>query len=75
MLRVMLLEAAQSLLTHADARWSWLKAWGVRVAQRRGLRRATVAVARRLAVSPHPMWLDHADFRWTREPTPSAPTV
>ena len=70
MLRVMLFEAAQSLLTHPGVRWSWLKAWGVRVAQRRGLRRATVAVARRLAVILHRMWVDQADFRWTREPTP-----
>ena len=47
MLRTMLYEAAQSLLVHSG-RWSWLKAWGIRVAQRRGMRRAIVAVARRL---------------------------
>ena len=35
MLRTMLYEAAQSMLTHSK-KWSWLKAWGVRVAQRRG---------------------------------------
>ena len=44
----MLYEAAQSLLTQSG-KWSWLKAWGMRVAQRRGMRRAIVAVARRLA--------------------------
>src|SRR5438105_12067001 len=48
----MLYEAAQVLLTHGS-KWSWLKAWGVRVAQRRGMRRAIVAVARRLAVVLH----------------------
>jgi len=64
MLRAMLYEAAQSMLTHSK-KWSWLKAWGVRVAQRRGMRRATVAVARRLAVILHRMWVDGTDFRWS----------
>jgi transposase len=67
MLRTMLYEAAQSLLTHSRGKWSWLKAWGLRVAQRRGMRRAAVAVARRLAVILHRMWIDGADFRWTRD--------
>src|ERR1700694_5197181 len=40
LLRTVLYEAAHSLLTHSG-KWSWLKAWGVRVAQRRGIRRAT----------------------------------
>jgi hypothetical protein len=48
----MLYEAAQSLLTQSG-KWSWLKAWGMRVAQRRGMRRA-----RRLAVVLHRMWVD-----------------
>jgi transposase len=64
MLRAMLYEAAQSMLTHSK-KWSWLKAWGMRVAQRRGMRRATVAVARRLAVILHRMWIDGTDFRWS----------
>jgi hypothetical protein len=34
--RTMLYEAAHSLLIHSG-KWSWLKAWGVRVAQRRGM--------------------------------------
>jgi transposase len=36
MLRTMLYEAAQSMLTHSK-KWSWLKDWGVRIAQRRGM--------------------------------------
>jgi transposase len=64
MLRTMLYEAAQSMLVHSK-KWSWLKAWGMRVAQRRGLRRASVAVARRLAVILHRMWVDGTDFRWS----------
>jgi hypothetical protein len=64
----MLYEAAQSMLTHSK-QWSWLKAWGMRVAQRRGMRRATVAVARRLAVILHRMWVDGTDFRWSNGAT------
>lgn len=71
MLRTMLYEAAQILLTQSH-RWSWLKAWGMRVAQRRGMRRAIVAVARRLAVILHRMWTDGTDFRWGGEPAAAA---
>jgi len=63
MLRTMLYEAAQSMLTHSK-KWSWLKAWAMRVAQRRGMRRATVALARRIAVILHRMWIDGTDFRF-----------
>jgi transposase len=66
LLRTMLYEAAQVLLTHGS-KWSWLKARGVRVAQRRGMRRAIVAVARRLAVVLHRMWVDGREFRWSKE--------
>ena len=66
LLRTVLYEAAHSLLTHSG-KWSWLKAWGVRVAQRRGMRRAIVAVARRLAVVLHRMWVDGSEFRWRKD--------
>jgi transposase len=66
LLRTMLYEAAQVLLTHGS-KWSWLKAWGMRVAQRRGMRRAIVAVARRLAVVLHRMWVDGSEFRWSKD--------
>jgi len=66
LLRTMLYEAAQVLLTHSG-KWSWLKAWGMRVAQRRGIRRAIVAVARRLAVVLHRMWVDGSEFRWRKD--------
>jgi len=37
------------------------------------MRRAIVAVARRLAVVLHRMWTDGTDFRWGSEPaTPAA---
>ncbi len=72
MLRTMLYEAAQSLLTRAG-KWSWLKAWGMRVAQRRGMPRAIVAVARRRAVGLHRMWGDGTEFRWSNSTTAVAP--
>jgi len=50
-----------------------LKAWGLRVAQRRGMRRAIVAVARRLAVVLHRMWVDGTEFRWSNGATAVAP--
>ena len=48
MLRTALYEAAQVLLTRTRT-WSWLKAWGMQVARRRGAKKAIVALARRLA--------------------------
>jgi transposase len=73
MVRAMLYEAAQSLLTHPSGKWSWLKAWGLRVARRRGMRRAIVAVARRLAVVLHRMWVDGTEFRWSNGTTAIIP--
>jgi transposase len=66
LLRTMRYEAAQVLLTHGS-KWSWLKAWDLRVAQRRGIRRAIVTVARRLAVVLHRMWVDGSEFRQSED--------
>ena len=66
MMRTLLFEAAQIILTRAS-RWSWLKAWAMKVAQRRGRGKAVIALARRLAVIMHRMWCDGTEFRWTRE--------
>ena len=52
MLRSYLFEAAGVLLTRVP-KWSAVKAWGVRLAKRNGLRKAKVAVARKLAVILH----------------------
>ena len=52
MMREMLFEAALVLMTHSR-KWSWLKAWGMKIARHRGMKRAIVAVARRLAVIMH----------------------
>ena len=66
MMRMMLYEAAQVMLTRT-IKWSWLKAWGMKIARHRGTKRAIVAVARRMAVVMHRMWVDGTEFRWTRE--------
>jgi hypothetical protein len=47
------------------AKWSVLKAWGMRIAKRSGLRKAKVAVARKLAVILHRMWIDGTEFKWS----------
>jgi transposase len=66
MMRTMLYEAAQSMLLRST-RWSWLKAWAMQIAKRRGVKRAIVALARRLAVILHRIWVDGTNFRWTRD--------
>ena len=66
MMRTMLYEAAQVMLTRTN-KWSWLKAWAMQIARRRGIKKATVALARRLAVILHRIWVDGTEFRWTRE--------
>jgi transposase len=64
MLRSYLFEAAGVLLTRVP-KWSALKAWGTRLAKRIGLRKAKVAVARKLAVILHRMWINGTEFNWS----------
>jgi transposase len=44
-----------------------VKAWAMKIARHRGLKKAIVALARRLAVTMHRIWVDGSEFRWTRE--------
>lgn len=67
MVRVALYEAAQALLTRSQ-RFSTLKRWAMDVAKRRGMKRAKVALARKLATVLHRMWIDGSEFRWGKEP-------
>ena len=67
LMRCLLFEAANALLTRTR-RPSALKRWGLRLAKRRGMNRARVAVARRLAVILFAMWRDGTAFRWQAEP-------
>jgi len=66
MMRAMLYEAAHIMLVRST-KWSWLKAWAMKIARHRGLKKAIVALARRLAVIMHRIWIDGTEFRWTRE--------
>ena len=54
MMRALLYEAAQVMLSRVK-KWSWLKAWAMNIAKRRGRQKAIVALARRLAVIMHRM--------------------
>src|SRR5262249_25091835 len=45
MMRMMLYEAAQSMLVRST-KWSWLKAWAMKIAKHRGMKKAIVALAR-----------------------------
>ena len=69
--RVALDEAAKVILTRSS-RFSALKRWAMEVAQRRGMKRATVALARKLAVVLQRMWLDGSEFRFGKEEAAAA---
>ena len=66
-LRRMLYLAALSTFRRG-AKSSWLKSWGEQIALRRGRKRAIVAIARRLAVVLHRMWITQTPFQWSRPP-------
>jgi transposase len=70
-LRTLLFEASVTMLTRSG-RWSRLKAWGVRLAQRNGFKAAATAVARKLAVIMHRMWVDETDFAYGNMPAVQA---
>jgi len=67
MMRMMLYEAAHIMLR--STKWSWLKAWAMKIARHRRVKKAIVALARRLAVIMHRIWVDGTEFRGTREAT------
>ena len=69
--RTALYEAAHTLLVRSK-KWSALRAWGMKIAKRRGLARARVAVARKLAVILHRMWIDESQFHYGKAPTSAA---
>lgn len=64
-MRKLLYEAAQSMMTRV-VKWCWLKAWVMNIAKRHGRKKANVALARRLAVVIHRIWVDSSDFCWTK---------
>jgi len=66
--RCALYVAAHSLVIRSSE-WSSLKVWGLRLMKTKGHRRAVIAVARKLAVILHKMWVDGSDFRYGSKET------
>lgn len=60
-LRFLLVEAGIVILTRSK-KWSKLKAWGLKIMRKKGLKKAAVAVGRKLAVIMHRMMLEGRDF-------------
>ena len=71
LMRHALYEAANSHL-RISKKWSSLRAWGVKLAKRVGAKKACVAVARKLAIVMHYMWMEETDFRFGKTPMASA---
>ncbi len=67
-MRGLLFEAASCLLRQVK-RFSALKSWAVRLAGRRGFRKAAVATARKIAVLMLTLWKNETDYQWTKEAT------
>ena len=61
-LRRALCQAATVMMQRG--RSTWLRTWAAQVARRRGAKRAMVALARRIGVILHRMWIDDTDFRF-----------
>jgi transposase len=66
MVRTALYEAAHIMLTRA-VRFSGLKRWALEVARRRGMKRAKVALARKLAAVLLRLWTNGSAFRFGQE--------
>lgn len=63
MLRRSLYEAVNSILCRVQKPFA-LQQWGQRIAGSEGNKRARIAVARKLAVLLHSLWLNETEFRW-----------
>jgi len=63
LMRHALYEAANAHM-RISKKWSVLRAWGVKLAKRVGAKKACVAVARKLAIIMHRMWVEGTDFRF-----------
>ena len=63
LLRSALYEAANIVLSRVQ-RPSALQEWGKRIEETKGTKRARTAVARKLAILLHSLWLNETEFRW-----------
>jgi len=70
-MRTLLCEGARSVVTRSVKR-PWLKAWAVKIAWNRGLKRTIAALARRLAAIVHRIWAGGTEFRWMKGEAASA---
>ena len=61
--RTALYEAANIVLTR-PVKGGALKSWGLKLAKRAGMKKAKVALARKLAVILHRMWIDGTTFKF-----------
>ncbi len=66
-LRNLLMEAGLVLLTRSK-KWSQLKVWRLKLMRRKGIKKASLAVGRKLAVIMHRMLLDEKEFIYGEEP-------
>ncbi|MGO4334944.1 IS110 family transposase [Labrys sp. KB_33_2] len=62
MLRAALYDAAQVMMTRVTKLFP-LRIWALHLAERRGHKKAAVALARKIAVILHQMWVNSEDFR------------
>jgi len=65
LLRTLLVEAANVLLTRTKRDFA-LKRWGLALQKEKGVGKARVAVARKLAVLLHHMWMTGEKFDWAK---------
>jgi len=70
-LRSLLTEAGVVVLTRSQ-KWSKLKAWGLKLMRKKGLKKASLAVGRKLAVIMHRMLLEQKEFAWGETPVKAA---
>lgn len=65
-MRSLLVESASTLIRNVK-RFSALKSWAIRLAGRKGFRKAAIATARKIAVLMLTLWKTETDFQWTKE--------
>jgi transposase len=70
--RATLYESANIIITRPVKGCTALKSWAMRIAKRAGMKKAKVALARRLAVILHRMWVDGTRFAFTAPKNPVA---
>ena len=70
-LRSLLTEAGVVILTRSQ-KWSKLKAWGLKLMRKKGVKKASLAVGRKLAVIMHRMLVEQKEFVWGEAPVKTA---